>query len=218
VIWPTVLPRWVADKVTRLRRGEPFRTYLYNPSGYRRLMRDAGFPSARVFDLISSYNDYDFIVDASDTPSYRYLYRQELVRPFFGLAGRARKMMGSIVPGALGELSYAYLVLAGNSTATILDATHPMWKSLESAGGNPGRFRLAIPGQDAAQLAVLCHDGHRATAIVEISTTQQSLEVKPFLPDHLQARLSGSFRPTAEVKHEDVWCRLFLPVVEQPRG
>ena len=211
VIWPTVLPRWMADKVTRLRTGEPYRTYLYNPVGYRRLLHDAGFSSVRLFDLISSYNDYDFIVETRDAASYRFLYRNQLVRPFFGLAGRARRILGRLSPGALSEVSYAYLVLGGQATMTILDPAHPVWHSLAPAGADPGRFRFAVPGQGPAQLVIVCHDGERATALVEITTEEQALGSESILPRHLRPGLSGPLKPVAQIKRHGVSCRVFLP-------
>jgi hypothetical protein len=140
VIWPTVFPRWVANAMTRLRTGTPYRTYLYHPNSYRRLFRAAGFESARVFDLISSYNDYDFVVDVDDVASYRFLFQQDRVRAFFRLAGRVRQTLSRIWPAALPRVGYANLVVGGATTSTIR-RNASAWQAPAATGAQPGRHR-----------------------------------------------------------------------------
>src|SRR4029077_11674875 len=55
------LPRPAASLLSRALRHEPYRTLLHSAAGSRQLLQDAGYPCVRIFDLVSSYNDYDFV-------------------------------------------------------------------------------------------------------------------------------------------------------------
>jgi len=58
----SVMPRWLADRVTRARRGHPYDTYTYGHGGYLKLLREAGFDQVRTMLPIWSYNDPDYLV------------------------------------------------------------------------------------------------------------------------------------------------------------
>ncbi|MDP9203237.1 MAG: class I SAM-dependent methyltransferase [Gemmatimonadota bacterium] len=90
------LPRTVADQIVRAVRKEPFRTYLYDRPGYVKLALKAGFERARVFDLVSSYNDYDYVIDTHDAASYRFLWSRDAVRTFYRRAGSARRAIATL--------------------------------------------------------------------------------------------------------------------------
>ncbi len=94
----TTLPRVVANGVSRARSGRPYTTYLHSRTGYKTLLRDAGFADVCIFDLISSYNDYDFIVSPDDDATYRFLWRRNVVRTFVPWAGRARRLLATVRP------------------------------------------------------------------------------------------------------------------------
>ena len=210
VIWPTVLPRWIASSVTTLRTGAAFRTYLYHPPGYRRLFRDAGFPSSRVFDLISSYNDYDFIVDVKDLATYRFLFQQNRVRAFFGLAGKARHALRQLWPGALPRVGYANLVIGGATTSTILDAQHPLWQAVAGTGAEPGRYRFGCQGLEAGQLTIVSHDGTRVTGMTELGTRLPSDNEPVSIAERLHALFGPGLRPAARLRVGGVECRVHL--------
>ena len=212
VIWPTVLPRWMASALTQWRTGARFRTYLYHPSSYRRLFRAAGFPSARVFDLISSYNDYDFVVDVNDVASYRFLFRRDRVRAFFRLAGRARRALNRVWPAALPRVGYANLVIGGANTSTILDAAHPLWKALAVTGAGPGHHRFGCQGEGAGQLTIVCHDGDRITAMVELGSTLPTDDRAASIPARVHALFAPGLRSAARLAVGGVECRVHLPI------
>lgn len=211
VIWPTVLPRWAANAVTRLRTGAQFRTYLYHPPSYRRLLRDAGFPSARVFDLISSYNDYDFVVDVDDVATYGFLFQQDRVRAFYRLAGRVRRALRQTWPNALRRVGYANLVIGGATVSTILDATHPLWQAVASTGATPGRYRFGCQGEAAGQLTVVSHDGARVTGMVELGTTLPTDDGLVSIPARVHGLFGSGLRPAARLQVGGVECRVHLP-------
>jgi SAM-dependent methyltransferase len=162
------LPRHVAALLSRAIRRRPFRTYLYDAAGYRRLLREAGFPSVRVYDLVSSYNDYDFIVEPSDADTYRLLWDGGLVRTFYSRAGRVRRLIASRWPGALGGLGYAFLLLGAANGETLLDADHDAWTRAAAAGVGAGRSRFACQGSRVGSLLLVSHDAGRVVGAVEV--------------------------------------------------
>src|SRR3989344_1795176 len=72
--WTSYMPRPLADAVTKLFAGRPYRTYTYSLEGYRSLMKDAGFGSAEFFVAHPGYNYPQFIVPAHDIGSLRYFF------------------------------------------------------------------------------------------------------------------------------------------------
>jgi len=162
------IPRRLADRVMRSMRSQPFRTYLYTSAGHRRLTRDAGFARLRALDLVSSYNDYDFVVDTEDALTYRFLWSRDLVRSFHRRAEAARRAIAKVRPSALGRFGYAYLLLAGRNPRTLLDATHPFWEAAKSRGIDAGLARFAYKGSSAGTMLVVTHDGRRPRWIIEV--------------------------------------------------
>ncbi|HEX6534299.1 MAG TPA: class I SAM-dependent methyltransferase [Gemmatimonadaceae bacterium] len=163
------LPRAAAGLVSRVAQRRPYRTFLYDAAGYRRLFRDAGFRNARALDLVSSYNDYDFVVDPGDASTYALLWRRGLVRSFVPRAERARRVLARRWPAALGRLGYAFLVLGGDDVSTVLDAEHPLWARAAREGVDAGRARFACQGATPGSLALVAHDGERLTGAIELS-------------------------------------------------
>ena len=193
------------------RTGAAFRTCLYHPSGYRRLFRDAGFPSSRVFDLISSCNDYDFIVDVEDLATYRFLFQQNRVRAFFGLAGKAREALRHFGPGALPQLGWANLVIGGATTSTILEAEHPLWQALAGTGAEPGRYRFGCQELEAGQLTIVSHDGTRVTGMTELGTRLPSDDEPVSIAERLRAIFGPGLHPAARLRVGGMECRVHLP-------
>ena len=183
------LPRWLADRVMRRTKGQPYRTYLYSRQGYHRLLRAAGFRDSRVLDLVTSYNDYDFILDPTDGPSYRFLWTHGLVRSFYRPAAWIRRRVARIAPRLLGEVSYAYLAIGARDATTVLDAGHPFWSDAAVHNITPGAHRFACRGANPNQLAVVTHDGRRVGAVVEFGPHIGGADAVRVLPERLQQTL-----------------------------
>ncbi|HEX5436725.1 MAG TPA: class I SAM-dependent methyltransferase [Gemmatimonadaceae bacterium] len=186
----TAMPRVLANLTSRLRTGERYSAYLYGRHGYHSLFSDAGFGTSAVLDLISSYNDYDFVVRTDDALSYRFLWKHNLVRSFFDLAGRARKTVARWQPGWLGRVGYAYLVVGGSTVTTALDGSHPFWEAVSQWGIDAGPARFACSGKDAGSVTLLTHDGIRILAAIQIGIDlkrprHSSPDVPPLLVPHL---------------------------------
>lgn len=164
----TAMPRALADLVSRVRLHEPYRVFLYTRREYRDLFMEAGFTDVSVLDLVSSYNDYDFIVRPDDTLSYRFLWARGIVRSFYGPAARVRKALANWSPRLLGGLSYAYLVVGGKSATNLLDERHPFWSVAASWGAEPAEARFACPGERPGTITIITHDGARIRSLVEL--------------------------------------------------
>ena len=194
-----LLPRRAADVLSRALRHRPYQTYLYSSGGYRKLLREAGFGSIRIFDLVSSYNDYDFVVDVSDAATYRLLWNLRLVRSFSVRAGVMRRFIAKRFAKFLGAFAYAFLILAGSDESTLLDSSHRFWKRAATYGISSGRSRFACQSVAVGGVTVLAHDGERVVSALEIATTGtfQADRVR-ILNRSLQERISRYGETVAE--------------------
>jgi ubiquinone/menaquinone biosynthesis C-methylase UbiE len=206
------LPRGVANVVTRTMKRQDYRTYLYNAPGYVRLMRAGGFAEARVLDLVSSYNDYDFVIRLGDTASYRLLWHRGAVRTFFARAGAARRALAVVRPSALGAFGYAYLVVGGADARTLLDDTHPFWATAARQGVRPGRARFACKGAPVGSMAIVTHDERRVETVLQLSVDGSDAgHLTESLSDHVVGALGldRDARPVAAWRAGDVSVRAY---------
>ncbi len=187
----TFLPRWIADMVSLFRSGGNYRTYLYRRRGYQDLFRKAGFQQIKIFDLISSYNDYDYVVNTLDTASYEFLYDHKLIKSFYSPAGIARSIVRKINPSILKEVSYAYLVVGGKSVLSVLDDEHEIWKISKEYGLDIGSARFACRGNKPGTMVIICHENNHVVMIVELLIKERvSEEETNLFPDWLKTRYS----------------------------
>jgi len=207
------LPRALAGLIMQRQKHAQFRTYLYSRGGYRKLMQSAGFAKSVVLDLVSSYNDYDFVVTPGDTATYRLLWDRGLVHTFYRRAGSARKVVARVAPRLLGETGYAYLVLAGGSVQTVLDQTHPFWADARERGVEAGSYRFACNTSRTGCMVVALHDGSRITGFVSLHGTDSAvdeLDVAACLPPRLSGVLASNTAPMATWTTGGVIARAFL--------
>lgn len=193
------LPRPAASLLSRALRHEPYRTLLHSAAGYRRLLQDAGYPRVQILDLISSYNDYDFVVNPGDAATYHLLWDLGLVRTFSPRAGRVRRSISRRWPKALGAFAYAYLVLGGDDVATVLDAGHRFWKRAAGFGASAGVSRFACQSPSVGALTIVAHDGKRVVSALELSTgfTPLARGIST-LSDGLREKLALNAEPVAQ--------------------
>lgn len=187
-----LLPRWIGRAVYRLRAKRPLAVQLHSHRGYKRLFRRAGFPTVRLLDLAPSYNDYDVVVDPYDRASYRFLWQRRLVRSFNPVSRFIRYLAARIVPGLLGKVNYAYLVIAGKSVVTLLDVSHPIWAALQHCGISPGAYRFGCRGRSAGSFAIVTHDGEDICALVEIGSPTTDQERGGRVPETIRQLASSA--------------------------
>lgn len=70
--YTSLLPRGIADFVTRLRSGKPYRTYTYSYHGYRSLLESAGFHCPELFLAYPSYREPKFILPGNNNHAIAY--------------------------------------------------------------------------------------------------------------------------------------------------
>ena len=74
--YTSLMPRFLADRVCRRKKGQGYREYTYSRRGYARLLADAGFRETRFFVPFDSYNMPETIVPYEEmTRTLRYFAR-----------------------------------------------------------------------------------------------------------------------------------------------
>jgi SAM-dependent methyltransferase len=100
-----VMPRLIADAVTRHRQGAPYRTWIYSAHGYARLLRDAGFVRPQIFAALPSYHQPESFVPLDHT---------DAIRPHLVNGSRLRRMALTTVAaaGLLGHTVHSFYIAA----------------------------------------------------------------------------------------------------------
>jgi SAM-dependent methyltransferase len=103
--WTVILPRPLASLITRVTRGAPYRTWIYSPWGYKRLLREAGFRNIEVFQALPTYHQPE--VAAS-------LWDAEQAREYFPTTRPAKRFMRDLLTRAklLGLLAHSFYISA----------------------------------------------------------------------------------------------------------
>jgi SAM-dependent methyltransferase len=195
------LPRRVASLWSRARGRGSYRTYLYSRAGYQSLLREAGWGTAKVLDLAPSYNDYDFVIDTTDSATYSLLCSQRLLRGFVPGTETARQRLAGMRPGLLGSLSYAYLVLGG-ADKCVLDRGHALWSTLADAGFDSGEGRFAADVPQPGVIAVVVHSRGHITGLVFMAREAVAMPA-PIRSDRLNAHLRGRLQFVTEFGFAD---------------
>ncbi|HVS79880.1 MAG TPA: class I SAM-dependent methyltransferase, partial [Candidatus Paceibacterota bacterium] len=66
--YTTFMPRFLADFVTRRKKGKSYRTYTYAKGGYEKLLRDSGFSNPACFYIAHpGYNLPQYLIPFGDT-------------------------------------------------------------------------------------------------------------------------------------------------------
>lgn len=201
------IPKKIAQKAHQIVKGKPNRTQLYSRRGYDRIIRAAGFRSARVLDLAPSYNNYDFLIQPSDMATYALLHHHGLVRSFYGPARGVRKAFASVAPYLLGEIAYAFLIIAGDSVLTALDASHPIWKIAQQLGVTPSRSQFACRIEPGS-LLIITHNGSEIHGAVEIATFSRSSGVLPAARHKINS-LTERLDQVGGGKYGDLFLRIY---------
>jgi SAM-dependent methyltransferase len=100
-----VMPRPLADAVTRRRQGAPYRTWIYGARGYARLLRDAGFVRPQIFAALPSYHRPELFVP---------LERTDAIRPYLIEGSRLRRVALTAIAaaGLLGQMVHSFYIAA----------------------------------------------------------------------------------------------------------
>ena len=142
----TFLPRAIASFITRIRKGVPYRNYIYSPGQLKKLLRNSGFRRADVFSEFPHYNTVDSV-----TPFDIF---EKVRQPFSaggnaGLRWRIIAMVWSLLPRKLAKyFSPSLGVLAYKSERSADRSTPRLIRVLRDAGviksEDVHKYRLAI--------------------------------------------------------------------------
>lgn len=65
--WCSLMPRFLSNIYSTLKRGKPYRTYTYSCKGYKRIFNDAGFRSYHFYSPIPDYRYPKKIIDIENS-------------------------------------------------------------------------------------------------------------------------------------------------------
>jgi len=104
-----VMPRWLADVVTRRQRGTSYRTWIYSARGYTRLLHDAGFASVEFFAALPTYHQPEVAVP---------LHRADVIRAYVSGGSRVKRFaLDSLAAaGLLGQTVNSFYIAAERPT------------------------------------------------------------------------------------------------------
>ena len=100
-----VMPRWLADAVTRWRQGKPYRTWIYSARGYKRLLQEAGFIRIEFFAALPTYHHPEVAVP---------LDRDDAIRPYLNRGSRSKRLALQLLAaaGLLGQTVNSFYIAA----------------------------------------------------------------------------------------------------------
>ncbi len=103
--YAAVMPRAIAEWMTQMQRGEPYRTWIYGAAGYRRLLRAAGFVDIEVRAAVPDYHRPALAVQLHDVTEIR-----AHIGPRVGAKSRALDILTRL--GALGQFVHSFYISA----------------------------------------------------------------------------------------------------------
>jgi SAM-dependent methyltransferase len=180
VPYTSLMPRWLADRVMRARRGEPYDTYTYTHRGYQRLFRDAGFSAVRTLLPIWGYNRPDYLVPV-DPVVGRHMARtlergggRAARRPLLRRLDRRLRMSPRFAE------DFVFLVTAGRQRGTSW-LRHHLAQKWQSWGlkGDPNRLELVIQNRSVPSVLAFGGDDPYPAVVVKLSPFVSESEFSP---------------------------------------
>jgi len=109
--YTSFMPRFIANYISLLKRGKPYRTYTYSKLGYDRLLKDAGFDKKPdVCIAHPGYNFPRFLIPFSDTKSLKFILKSMSIDK--GATGRIARFFSKIpfMSKVMRNFFYAYAI------------------------------------------------------------------------------------------------------------
>lgn len=202
----TALPEPLSSILLRLRKGEDPRVRLHHQGGYERLFADAGLRTIRLFNLIPSYNNYRFVLQADDSASHRFVYEQLDAGEFYEPAARLRQILATRAPGVLPRLAYSFLIVGRqtNEEPALLDAEASLWDKL---GVFDDLSRFAVQMRCPGAVGILLHRDQHPHSFIKCwvhGTKEPSVpkQVEGGLEAVLAEQRRGQFGPFSVASYE----------------
>lgn len=115
----SLLPRAIANLVMRLRLRRPYRTYTYSESGYRNLLKSAGFDEPSMYLAYPTYREPHFILPSDNEKALTYFVRRHTSHIRSRLQRAVVQGVFRILPPRLScrlmvRMFYCYMLVAEN--------------------------------------------------------------------------------------------------------
>jgi thiamine kinase-like enzyme len=81
IVYGSLMPRALANMVSKKRKGKEYRTYTYSKRGYLKLLRSAGFTQATFYIPYPDYRSFDTIFRAHDGDKYLQYVKASPYKP-----------------------------------------------------------------------------------------------------------------------------------------
>ena len=92
-----ILPRFIANHITKLATGSEYRTYIYSQLGYKKLLEDVGFSNIEFCFPLPSYQSPAFVLSSTENRllaktlcDFRGSYSRKLALKLFSIVGSTK--------------------------------------------------------------------------------------------------------------------------------
>lgn len=115
LLYGTLMPRFLANAVSKLKRGKPYRTYTYSRFGYKRILKKAGFEDCEINIAFPNYRDItNIIIGGYLKKQNKHLARKKITN----LKGKIKNYFVS--SNLLRYCAHSYLVCANIKSGNFL--------------------------------------------------------------------------------------------------
>ncbi len=111
--YTTFMPRFLANLVTKIKVGKPYRTYTYGTYGYRKLLVDSGFAKDN-FDFYVAHPGYNlpqYIIDMRDLSAFSFFFDSIITGRWYGRYV-SHILNLKLIPKVLRYFFYSYIIFA----------------------------------------------------------------------------------------------------------
>lgn len=167
----TLLPRRIADLLSEMKSGKPYRVYTYSRWGYRKLLREAGFRATRFYLPRSNYRNISEIVEGESSSVFAEAFCLKS-----GLRGVKRRPLKAL---AYPYLAHSYSIVAGNgqlARSLIEEAVAKLegWLAAEGPGTPKLQPLLVRIGDTSVALVSIAEKQGAGSFMLRIPLTPQA--------------------------------------------
>lgn len=101
-----LMPRFLADLISRIWRNKPYTTYTYTRKQYIKLFKKAGFKKINIYPVLFGYQEPKFVFNSPDI--FRILLKKYGTNPMINLCTKVLSMFPNFL---LKQLAPAYIVI-----------------------------------------------------------------------------------------------------------
>ena len=113
----SLVPRVLAGLVMRMLRGRGYRTYTYTYSGYKSLLREAGFSHISFYHPIPTYRNPDYLMPLEQRNAIKYYVKHLMSVP--DSPSVKRKALKKVIKFVLPVIPFKYLAFSYSIVAKV---------------------------------------------------------------------------------------------------